>query len=108
MADNIKGIPFSTEDESVDYPRKAKFCVLQHHNTEMRDEEPLQYNEVYVIWFAYVLGNWKAILSTSRPDGRIYEVSYKRENDGSDGPERLFCDVYVKTHNTDMTDTILY
>jgi hypothetical protein len=109
MADNLKGIPFSSDDEGIDFPKKAKFCVMQVYNVNgigtPRGEvlEPLTFEEIYVVWFAFVRGNWKAILSTSRPDGRIYEVSYKRENDGSDGPESLVVDTYVKTHNIPVT-----
>lgn len=108
MADNIRGIPFSSDDEGIDFPMKAKLCVLVNHNVHGigtprgQKIEPLSLDEVYVVWFAFVRGNWKAILSTSRPDGRIYEVSYKRENDGSDGPESLVVDTYLKTHNTVM------
>src|ERR1044072_2693698 len=93
MADNLKGIPFSSDDEGIDFPSRAKQAVKTVHNemgigTPRRQKiQPLEDNEIYVVWFAFVRGNWKAILSTSRPDGRIYEVSYKRENDGSDGPE---------------------
>lgn len=110
MGDNLKGIPFTSDDEGIDFPMKAKLCVLHNYNVfgigTPRGEkiETLTMGEVYVVWFAFVRGNWKAILSTSRPDGRMYEVSYKRENDGSDGPEALVCDTYIKTHNTDMTD----
>lgn len=108
MADNLKGIPFSSDDEGIDFPMKAKLCVLHNYNeyrigTRRGDKlVPLKLEEVYVVWFAFVRGNWKAILSTSRADGRIYEVSYKRENDGSDGPESLVVDTYLKTHNTVM------
>jgi hypothetical protein len=106
MADNLKGIPFSSPNEGIDYPMQAKLAVLHNHNVfgigTPRGESinPLTLDEVYVVWFAFVRGNWKAILSTSRPDGRIYEVSYKAEHDGSDGPESLVVDVYIKTHNT--------
>lgn len=112
MADNLKGIPFSSDDEGIDFPMKAKLCVLHVHNVNgigtRRGEkiEPLSLDEVYVVWFAFVRGNWKVILSTSRPDGRVYEVSYKRENDGSDGPESLIVDSYLKTHNIDITGLV--
>lgn len=110
MGDNLKGIPFTSDDEGIDFPMRARLCVRHNYNVfrigTRRGEifEPLTLEEIYVVWFAFVRGNWKAILSTSRPDGRMYEVSYKRENDGSDGPESLVCDVYLKTHNTDMSD----
>jgi hypothetical protein len=106
MADNIKGIPFSSDDEGVDFPMKAKLCVMKNYNDygigtpKGETINPLSLDEIYVVWFAFVRGNWKAILSTSRADGRVYEVSYKRGNDGSDGPESLVVDTYIKTHNT--------
>lgn len=108
MADNLKGIPFSSDDEGIDFPMRAKMAVLEVYNTTgigtPRGEKikELTLSEVYVVWFAFVRGNWKAILSTSRPDGRIYEVSYKRDNDGSDGPESLVVDSYLKTHNFEL------
>ena len=96
MADNSKGIPFSSDDEGVDFIAKAKDAVFRAANKEIC---PVGRDEIYVVWFAFVRGNWKALISTSIPDGRIYEVSYKRENDGSDGPESLIVDSYIKTHN---------
>lgn len=33
-------------------------------------------DEVYVVWFGYTLGHWKALLSTTLPDGMYYEVTY--------------------------------
>ena len=32
-------------------------------------------NDVYIVWFAYILGGWKALVSTSLPDGMYYEVT---------------------------------
>lgn len=112
MADNIKGIPFSSDDEGIDFPHKAKLAVQYVFNEcgigtpRNRAIDPLCLDEIYVVWFAFVRGNWKSILSTSRPDGRIYEVSYKAEHDGSDGPESLVVDSYLKTHNIDVTGRI--
>lgn len=105
MADNLKGIPFTSDDEGIDFPLRAKLAVLEVVNqmgivtTHGSEALPLQVSDVYVVWFAFVRGNWKALLSTNLPDGRIYEVSYKRESDGSAGPESLVVDVYVKIHN---------
>lgn len=33
-------------------------------------------DDVYVVSFSYVLGNWKALVSTTLPDGMYYEVTY--------------------------------
>lgn len=100
MADNLKGIPFSSDDEGIDFPQRAKHCVLYAYNEVYGfSVGALRLDEIYVVWFAFVRGNWKAILSTSRPDGRIYEVSSKRLEDGS---ESLIVDSYLKTHNIEM------
>lgn len=110
MADNLKGIPFSSDDEGIDFPTRAKRLVQHCYNvngigTPRHDEiVPIDISEIYVVWFAYTLGNWKAILSTSRPDGRIWEVTHKKENDGSDGPAVTFVDSYIKTHNIVVED----
>lgn len=97
MADQLKGIPFSSDDEGIDFITQAKNAVWEVANTH--DIAHPTRDQIYVVWFAFVRGNWKALISTSIPDGRIYEVSYKRENDGSDGPEALVVDSYIKTHN---------
>lgn len=85
MADNLKGIPFSTEDEGESFPDLAKKIVQQ--NTT---------GTVYVVWFAYVLGCWKALCSTDVPDGRYYEVTYSKEKDIA------FVDTYVKVTNQEV------
>jgi hypothetical protein len=106
MADNLKGIPFSSDDEGIDFPMRARMIVREQINvagigTRRGDSiVPISIDEIYVVWFAFVRGNWKAILSTSRPDGRIWEVSYKRYDDRDPGePEALVVDTYLKTHN---------
>lgn len=94
MADNLKGIPFSSDDEGRDIPRIVKEIVLDQANALGVE---ISLNEVYVVWFAYTLGNWKALCSTSEPDGRYYEVTYSAE-------KRLgFVDTYRKTHNVEFT-----
>jgi len=98
VADNLKGIPFSTDDEGKTFPELAKTIVydqavalaaLKTHPTFSRDE-------VYVVWFAYVLGYWKALCSTTLPDGRYYEVTFNKERGIA------YVDTYLKTHNVEV------
>jgi hypothetical protein len=49
--------------------------------------------DVYVVWFCKTLQNWKALLSTTIPDGRYYEVTF----DGDKGC--VYVDTYVKEDN---------
>ena len=34
-------------------------------------------DDVYIVWFAYTLGNWKALISTTLPDRMYYVDAYK-------------------------------
>jgi len=99
MADNLKGIPFSSDDEGKDIPTLVKQIVYDWaaFGLNVTKEHPtFSLDEVYVVWFAYTLGNWKALCSTSLPDGRYYEVTY-------DAVKNIaFLDTYVKTHNNEI------
>lgn len=97
MADNLNGIPFSTLDEGIPYPEIAKRLVYEQAHSLKREEHPtFSPDEVYVVWFAYTLGNWKALCSTSLPDGRYYEVTFNRDRGVA------FVDTYMKTHNMEV------
>lgn len=96
MADNIKGISFSTADEGVDFPTRAKLRLVEESRrpgSTLQYDEPLTIDEVYVVNFGYAVGNWKANLSTSRPDGRYFEVTYNVAK------KETYLDGYVKYAN---------
>lgn len=50
-------------------------------------------DEVYVVWFSKTLQNWKALISTSLPDGMYYEVTYNGDMD------EVYLDAYKKFDN---------
>ena len=47
----------------------------------------------YVVWFCYILGGWKALLSTHIPDGCYYEVTFNKEKN------EAYVDTYQKHEN---------
>ena len=49
--------------------------------------------DVYIVWFTFVLGNWKAMISTTLPDGMYYEVTYNGVKD------EFYLDAYKKFHH---------
>ena len=53
-------------------------------------------DEVYVVWFCYILGRVKALISTTRPDHNYYELTYDINK------EMLYVDQYVKLSHTDI------
>lgn len=91
------GIPFSSQDEhkdvqqiAIDLVRKTVFDRF----VEAKATVP-QFS-VYVVWFTYILGNWKALVSTSIPDGAYYEVTYDK-NKGV-----AYVDSYKKFDNREI------
>jgi hypothetical protein len=64
---------------------------------EKNDPRPGPF-DVYIVWFSKTLQNWKALLSSSLPDGRYYEVTY-------DGDKKMtYIDIYVKLDNVCIPD----
>lgn len=53
-------------------------------------------DEVYVVWFSFVLGNWKALVSTTLPDGMYYEVTYNSVK------MEIYIDAYKKFDNVSV------
>lgn len=100
--------PFESQiiNEPTDYPYMAKMVVAQYVAEQIRSGRhsiklaggDLPGYEIYVVWFCKVLGNWKALLSTTLPDGMYYEVTYN-------GNEReAYVDAYSKTDNIVIKD----
>lgn len=53
--------------------------------------------DVYVVWMSKVLQNNKAMLSTTYPDTRYYEITYNGDKD------EFYFDAYVKESNELIT-----
>jgi hypothetical protein len=54
--------------------------------------------EAFVVWFSKTLQNWKALVSTTLPDGMYYEVTYDGER------KRAYLDAYKKFVNVAVDD----
>jgi hypothetical protein len=88
-------VPESTTDPDQ-FIKKAKAMVI--HAYELIEDKPLTDDEVYIVWFAKTLGNWKALASTTRTDGLYFEITY----DGN--KNQTYVDTYVKFFNLAVTD----
>src|SRR5689334_20192030 len=67
--------------ENSPYPiiaRALVFNYVQEH-LDPTDRTSFEFDDVYVVSFAYVMGNYKCLLSTTLPDGMYYEVTYDRD-----------------------------
>ena len=70
---------------------KARLEKTDRHVTFAEDE-------VYVVWFSKTLQNWKALVSTTLPDGMYYEVTY------NGGKRETYIDAYKKFDNVCVPD----
>lgn len=61
-----------------DYQEKAKKIVRDWVEARLDKSDPEQAFEVFVVWYNFQLGGWKAMLSTTLPDGMYYEVTHNR------------------------------
>jgi len=57
--------------------------------------------QVFIVSFSYILGNYKALISSTLPDSRYYEVTYNKAKD------EHYIDVYVKAENVAVSDGAL-
>jgi hypothetical protein len=105
MADNLDVNP--NRPNVNEFPRIARRFVYNHVKKYLSNlheanspHSTFAEDEVYVVWFAFVLGGWKALCSTTLPDGRYYEVTYDKNR------QKVYLDVYVKHDNIEMDPII--
>lgn len=89
------GIPFSSPDEARG-TEPIELAQLFVRSEITKSDPAIRDNDytTYLPFFAYILGGWKATVSTSMPDGRYYEVTYNKEAD------EFYVDTYIKLKNS--------
>lgn len=66
--------------------------------SNLEKTDPVQDYDVYIVWFCYILGGWKALLSTTLRDGMYYEVTHSAVK------KETYIDVYKKFHNIKLVN----
>lgn len=79
----------------MDYQNLAKQIIVDYFNgkKDKTDDFVLTMDNVYIVWFCKTLQNWKALVSTTVPDGVYYEVTYNGDK------SEIYLDVYKKWEN---------
>ena len=98
MADNLEVVV--NRPDPTHFPAQARRHVFECVKARLEKTDlhiTFAEDEVYVVWFAFTLGNWKALCSTTLPDGRYYEVTYSKEKD------KVFIDTYLKVDNVEVS-----
>lgn len=77
--------------------RNVVFGYVKSHLEKTDTHVTFSESEVYIVWFAKTLQNWKALVSTTLPDGMYYEVTF-------DGDKNtVYLDAYKKFDNQAIT-----
>ena len=85
-----------TDEEGPTLAKKAVRRVIDRQ-AQSRGENPPAY-ELRVVWFAYILGNRKALVSTDVSDGKYFEVTRNA------AMQETYVDEYVKRMNHVIQD----
>ena len=64
-----------------------------NEHIDKTDKMQITVDDVYVVWFCKTLQNWKALASTTVPDGMYYELTYNGNKD------EMYLDAYKKFEN---------
>lgn len=68
--------------------------IVQNSNDDTYVESlMLDNDDIYVVWWCYILGGWKTLISTNIPDGMYYEVTYNHSK------EEIYLDAYKREKN---------
>ena len=92
--------PYKRRGGDMDYCRHAREMIVRYFNqkAEKTDEFVLTLDDTYIVWFSKTLQNWKALVSTTVPDGMYYEITYN-------GDEKItHIDAYKKFDNVSIPD----
>lgn len=85
----------------MDYQKTAKEIVLNYANKHIdkTDNVQITLDDVYIVWFCKTLQNWKALVSTTLPDGMYYEVTYNGDK------KEVYLDTYKKFDNRKIDES---
>jgi hypothetical protein len=96
------GRPKRKVPRTGDYQHRARNLVYDYvyPRLEKTDtaRDTFSIDDVYVVWFAKVLQNWKCLISTNLPDGMYYEVTYNGDR------KETYIDAYKKFDNFCVED----
>lgn len=68
--------------------------VRDYISNHLDKSEPIpNYYDVYIVWKAKVLQNWKYLISSTLPDGMYYELTYNGDK------KEWYLDAYKKFEN---------
>lgn len=82
-------------EKRFDFIKESKDIVREYvyEHLDVTDNIGKEDFDVFIVWYAYELGNQKAMISTSIADGMYYEVTYNANK------FEIYLDAYKKFEN---------
>ena len=77
---------------------KALKIVISYITEHLDKSDPFATFEVYMVWKAKVLQNWKYLISSTLQDGMYYELTYNGDK------KEWYLDAYKKFENRVLPD----
>lgn len=78
---------------NTEFIEKAKAIVRDYVIEHLDKTDNVPVFDVFTVWNCYILGNQKALISTTLPDGMYYEVTYNAAKN------EIYFDAYKKFEN---------
>ena len=79
-----------------------KALLEQFYFRSYKSDFQISVDDLYIVWFNYTLGNFKALLSRDYKDGVYVEVTFDRRT------ESYYVDIYQKQSNIAIGSETLY
>ena len=77
---------------------KAKAIVINYIQDHLDKSDPDAEFQVFTVWKAKILQNWKYLISSTLPDGMYYELTYNGDK------QEWYLDAYKKFENRCIPD----
>ena len=77
---------------------KAKVIVINYIHEHLDKSDPDAEFQVFTVWKAKILQNWKYLISSTLPDGMYYELTYNGDK------QEWYLDAYKKFENRCIPD----
>ena len=74
--------------------------VKEYIRRHLDKSDPVQEYDVYTVWKAKALQNWKYLISSTLPDGMYYELTYNGDK------KEWYLDAYKKFENKVIKEEI--
>ncbi len=84
---------------STEFQFVARHLVMEYENDRIdktNEIKAISMEDVYVVWFGYILGGQKCLVSTTLPDGMYFEITYDKTR------EKMYFDAYKKWDHAEL------